>query len=318
MSTFQNIKVLIQNNELKLVIDTILKIANELNHEKYTTEAILYSARYRQNEKGYLGSLIEEKSYKRERAMITLWANGFLNRAEEELNDDFYSEFIFKKSEYRSYEDFKNRYLDKLEIPEPTIVEEEESHKSNGKEQILFLSADPTNEGRVQVNKEYRLVSERMRKNEYYDLLQPELALTIENLILAMKQKPQIVHFAGHGERNAIIISNDDNTKLEMPTRALRRLFKKHKDSLKLVLLNSCYSAKQAKVLSELGFYVIGMNNAVKDTASIDFASGLYIGLSEGNNVEDAFDDAMTIMETKHSTSADLPQIWKDGKQLDL
>ena len=319
MSKFQDIKKLIPKNNLKEVIDIILEIANELNYEKYYSEAILYSSRYTGNENNYLGSLINYERYKRERAMITLWANGFLDKAEEELEDDFYQDIIFKKSEYNSYEDFKNRYLDKLDIPNSVVDKKIKNSGTKGKAKILFLSANPTDSARLQVDKEFRTIKGRLHRNEYYDLLNPELALTVQDMIIAVKQKPQIVHFAGHGKRNAIIISDGKNQQeVEMSTNALKRLFRKYKNSLLLILLNACYSAKQAKALSELGFYVIGMNNLVKDSASIDFAEGLYIGLSEGGSVEDAFDDAMVMMETKHSTSADLPEIWKDGKKLEL
>lgn len=186
------------------------------------------------------------------------------------------------------------------------------------KPKILFLSANPTDSGRLQTDKEYRLISERMRNNQHYELLKPELALTVENLIIAMNQKPEIVHFSGHGQQTGIIISTGLNESQVMSERALKRLFKQHKKNTKLVLLNACYSEPIAETLSNLGIYVIGMNDAAADLAAIDFAQGLYIGLGEGKNVETAFDDAMIVIETKHPNFADLPKVWYKGELLDL
>lgn len=324
MFKFQDIKKLLSNDELKTALNIVMKITEELDYKEYYSEVIMLTSSYNGNENSYKNDAIDHKEYTRKRGNITSRINNFLDKMKENLNDDFYQEILFEESKYHSYDDFKNRYLNKFEVPKPSISrpffdKKDNISEKNTQETILFLSANPTETGRIQVNKEHRLVQERMNRNEYYEFLMPQLDLTAENLMIAMNQKPHIVHFAGHGERNAIIVTNnEDNTKLEIPANALKRLFKKHKNNLKLVFLNSCYSAKQAKGLSELGFYVIGMNNAAKDSGSITFASGLYIGLSEGQNIEEAFDDAMFLIETKHPNFADLPEIWKDGEKLEL
>ena len=103
-----------------------------------------------------------------------------------------------------------------------------------------------------------------------------------------------------------------------IPTNALKRLFKRIKDTAELVLLNSCYSAEQAKVISEFGVYVIGNNAPIGDDAAIAFAKGLYTGLSEGKDFHDAFDFAMFNLETVSAKYADVIEVWKDGVQLDL
>jgi hypothetical protein len=101
-----------------------------------------------------------------------------------------------------------------------------------------------------------------------------------------------------------------------MPTSAIKRFFKQHKNPTQLVILNSCYSEEWAKVISEFGIYTIGMAEKIGDDASISFAGGLYIALGEGKSVEQAFDDAMIVIETKHSDFSSLPVIWKNGFRL--
>ncbi|MGB0525075.1 MAG: CHAT domain-containing protein [Flammeovirgaceae bacterium] len=221
---------------------------------------------------------------------------------------------------YQMLTTFAKQVNKELESPTP-----EEEHTilnptptpSTEKQTILFLAANPNDSAVLQNDKEFRIISERLRRNQHYDLLRPEFAVTIENLLIAMNQQPNIVHFSGHGKQEGIMISNHQNTSQLMPTRALSRLFRQHRESVKLVLLNSCYSEEQAKVVSELDIYVIGMNDEIGESAAIDFASGIYIGLSEGKDFQKCFDDAMILLETKHDYATDLPQVWKGGEKLD-
>ena len=131
-----------------------------------------------------------------------------------------------------------------------------------------------------------------------------------------MSQKPEIVHFSGHSEQDGIVIATSQNEAQIMPTSAVRRLFKQHKESTKLVILNACYSAEQAKVISEFGIHVIGMNDVTEDNAAISFASGLYIGMGEGKAIEQAFDDAMIVIETEHSGAEVVPEVWLNGEKM--
>ena len=214
-----------------------------------------------------------------------------------------------------------------LELCESPIADSEGGMGDGGgssdsnKTQILFLAADPTDQTRLQTDREFATIRERMqqsRDRHRFGFLIPEISLKVENLVQAMNQGPEIVHFSGHGLEKGIIITNDQNESEGMPTRALKRLFRQHKEDLKLVILNSCYSAVQAEAISGLGVYVIGMNAPVGDLAAISFAGGIYLGLGAGKSVEKAFDDAMIVIETKHPKFADLPEVWKDGKKLDL
>lgn len=217
---------------------------------------------------------------------------------------------------YQQLETFAKQVEKTLNTPD-VVATANPTETVTTKPKILFLAANPTDGGVLQSDKEYRLMSERMRRNEFYELLRPELSVTIENLLIAMNQKPQIVHFSGHGKQEGILISNAQNESQLMSTRALKRLFKQHQEGIQLILLNSCYSEEQAKAISELNIHIVGMSDEVDDAASIDFASGIYIGLSEGKAIEACYDDAMIMLETNHPYAVDLPKVWKDGALLD-
>ena len=83
------------------------------------------------------------------------------------------------------------------------------------------------------------------------------------------------------------------------------------------VILNSCLSSKQAKLISEYGIIVIGNNLPIGDKAAIAFSMGFYLGLSEGMSYEDAFNDGFTAVINKNENYADVVEVWKDGEKLD-
>ncbi|MEZ4827059.1 MAG: CHAT domain-containing protein [Bacteroidia bacterium] len=236
------------------------------------------------------------------------------------LNQLDFESRIWDGNEWISLSSAKKReelFFSKTKQTENVQEVKNNSSKTSEIMKILFLSANPTNQARLQTDREFDLIDQRIKEAEYrerFSLLNPKLSLTIEKLILAMNQDPEIVHFAGHGEKEGIQIVNGLNESLLMPVNVLNRLFKDR--NTRLVILNSCYSTAQAEVISKLGMYVIGMNASVEDLAALDFVSGIYLGLGAGKTIDKSFVDGLIILETKHPKYAKLPEIWKDGKNL--
>lgn len=192
---------------------------------------------------------------------------------------------------------------------------------SDDKIKILFVAANPTDQARIQTDKEHRIIKAEMERGshrDFYKFLDPQFSVTITELLRAVNQKPQIIHFSGHGETAGIIISTDNNNTQLVPISALERIFKPLKESTKIVILNSCYSAEQAKVISNFGMCIVGNNLPIGDGAAISFAKGLYNGLSEGKSFNDACNDAMIVLTTEYANYAHVVEIWKDGQKLDI
>ncbi|HXO74251.1 MAG TPA: hypothetical protein VN824_03450, partial [Puia sp.] len=66
-------------------------------------------------------------------------------------------------------------------------------------------------------------------------------------------------------------------------------LFKLVADHVQCVLLNACYSAKQADIIARHIDFVIGMTQAIDDKAALAFAVGFYAALGSGKSVEMAY-----------------------------
>jgi hypothetical protein len=186
---------------------------------------------------------------------------------------------------------------------------------------ILFIASNPSDASRLKTDVEYRKIKAEMyrgRHRDKFDFLQPQLAVTIHELVRAMNDRPHIVHFSGHGEEEGILITTGDNVSQLLPTPAIKRLFKPLQNSAQVVLLNACYSAIQAEEISKFGFYVVGYQEPIGDDAAIGFAQGLYNGFGEGKSFEDAYNDAMVVLLTVAAEYEDIVEVWKDGQKLDL
>ena len=190
----------------------------------------------------------------------------------------------------------------------------------NNKLKILFVAANPSNESRVQTDKEHRIIKSEMERGsqrEKFEFLAPQFAVTIGDLIRAINDNPNVIHFSGHGINEGIIITNENNESQILSLKTMNRLFKYNK-STKYIILNSCYSAVQAKELSQFGMYVVGNNYAVEDNAAVSFSKGFYNGLGEGKKFIAAVNDGLIVVETECPNVLETIEVWKDGKKIEI
>ena len=159
---------------------------------------------------------------------------------------------------------------------------------------ILILTASPDNEAtKLHTNQEIKAIEQELERSKNQDKFEIifKLAVTPEDLIRVLRnEKPEIVHFCGHGKKTGIVLENELGEAQTVRAEALARLFKQFKDEVKCVLLNSCYSEVQAKAINEHIQYVIGMSGQIEDTAAIKFAVNFYATLIAGRSYEDAYE----------------------------
>lgn len=159
---------------------------------------------------------------------------------------------------------------------------------------ILFLSANPKNISRIRLDEEVREVDEIIRMGDRRDQLEliPHFAVRPGDLRQALlRHQPHILHFSGHGSPTEGIILEDKNGNTKpVSTDALAALFRTIKDNLSVVLLNACYSAVQAKAISKVVDFTIGMRKEIGDRSAIVFSAAFYQGLAYGRSVQESFD----------------------------
>ncbi|AFZ13929.1 hypothetical protein Cri9333_3090 [Crinalium epipsammum PCC 9333] len=161
------------------------------------------------------------------------------------------------------------------------------------KRTILVLAANPKNSTPLRLDEEVREIDaglRRAQKREEFQLEQ-QWAVTPRDMQRAVLEfNPQIVHFSGHGVGEGGLALEDEHGQAKLVSaKALAGLFELFMDQVECVLLNACYSEVQAQAIACHIPYVIGMNQAVGDTAAKEFAVGFYDALGVGKSIEFAY-----------------------------
>lgn len=159
---------------------------------------------------------------------------------------------------------------------------------------ILFLAANPVETSRLRLGQEVRQIHEGLLRSPQRDYFRLEewFAVNPRDIGQALLDlNPQIVHFSGHGTGDeGLVFENEDGSSQLVSTEALAALFKLFSDQVFCVLLNGCYTEVQAEAISQHIPYVIGMSQAIGDSAAIEFALGFYKALGGGRSIEFAYE----------------------------
>ncbi|WOD37176.1 hypothetical protein [Nodosilinea sp. E11] len=158
---------------------------------------------------------------------------------------------------------------------------------------ILFLAADPSDAARLRLGQELRDIREKLqlsKQREYFSLHSRESVRPGDITQAIFDVEPQIVHFSGHGMGTGDLCFEDVLGKTHpVQSEVLASLFELVSEQVSCVVLNSCYSERQAKSIAQHIPFVIGMNQAIGDKAAIAFAVGFYKALGAGRLFKDAY-----------------------------
>lgn len=178
---------------------------------------------------------------------------------------------------------------------------------------ILFFAPDPSNAARLKLGKELQAIQDRLDRDNFE--LRSQWAVQPKDVLRTiMEIKPQVVHFSGHGLDTGELCFEDEqgNAKAVTPD-ALAALFRLAAEHVKCVVINTCFSQKQADAIAEHIPFVIGMKDQISDKAAIVFASGFYMALESDQSIEkigDAFNTGSVNMKLegfeKESLTPDL------------
>jgi CheY-like chemotaxis protein len=162
---------------------------------------------------------------------------------------------------------------------------------------ILFLAANPSDTVYLNLGREYQAIRDALQlvqAREYFTLM-TEWAVRDQELIrLLMTHQPTIIHFSGHGSEAGEIILEDQNGKSSaLPQEVVGAIFgilNRQPNRIRCVILNACFSQRQAEAIAEHVDIVIGISAMIGDLAATQFASVFYSVVGDGKDVQTAFD----------------------------
>lgn len=185
-------------------------------------------------------------------------------------------------------------------------------------QKILILAAIPHG---LRLDKEIREVEECIRRAVRRDMFEVDIRTAVrpQDIRRAIaEEKPQIVHFCGHGlEDGSLLLEDDGGKNKTVSPQGLAQLFRLHADYVNCVLLNACHSAKSAETIGQYIHYAIGMNQEIKDKPAIAFAQGFYdaLGYETPDNIDifkRAFDEGLVAIQLEDLSEGQIPVLIKN------
>lgn len=156
---------------------------------------------------------------------------------------------------------------------------------------ILVMAANPQEMPRLRLDKEVRAITDVLQRGKARD----QFSLVSEMVVVAddvrqalLNYKPSIVHFAGHGSTEGLMLEDENGQLKLISADALGGLFQLF-PQVNCVVLNACYSETQAEAIVQYIDYVIGMSHNIGDVAAIRFAIGFYSAIGAGKSIGFAY-----------------------------
>jgi len=204
---------------------------------------------------------------------------------------------------------------------------------------ILFMAANPADTDRLALDSEARNIQIELESGGLRDRFRFVTWWATQPLDLLRQLRelePTVVHFSGHGgpqppgkdpraklgrdaaaepgmlengQEHGLFFQGPGGGAQFVSADALAQTFAAAGASVKLVVLNACYSETQAAALATHVDCVVGMSGAIRDGAARSFAIGLYGGLGAGESVAAAFEQGRAVISLEGHSDCDRPKL---------
>lgn len=158
---------------------------------------------------------------------------------------------------------------------------------------ILMLKADPFDGSRLRLEEEEREIKEQLQLAGLRSRFNFQSRGSVRPKDFSrglLEVRPRILHFSGHGGNDGSVWLEDEiGQSHPVAPKHLAALMEQVSDYVDCVVLNACYSRKQADAISQSIDYVVGTKSVIGDRAAIAFSVGFYQALGEGHSIEESF-----------------------------
>ncbi|HEY0478611.1 MAG TPA: serine/threonine-protein kinase [Kofleriaceae bacterium] len=197
----------------------------------------------------------------------------------------------------------------------------------SGKSTILFLAADPTGVDEFTLGRQARAIQEELERagwRDRFELVTRWAPTPLDLLRELRKIKPIVVQFAGsgqaaaghrHGQRlvgdrvGGLFFQGIDGRPQFVSATALQEMFDAAGASVRLVVLNGCFSELQAQALLLHVDCVVGTRGTVDPAAAKAYAIGFFGGLGEHESVATAHKQGCAAISLMGLGDDDRPQL---------
>lgn len=339
------IKDLITKARLEKALDEALTLAKTIDDDDIVSTLTLFQSQYHGNERDNNLGMKTSGQYSQARNRITHGLLKLLGDMEEDypqLGDGGSGSAVSAAGQTNKP---ASSGTTSTPPPKPVAVDDVT--------QILFMASNPSDTGKLQLETEHSRVTRQLQNAPQPEKfpLQLKLAVTPSEFTQYLYLvKPDIVHFSGHGDRQApdvqavvtnragreesddpdqqpqndesgIFLYDEDKRNAHFVSsiflkRTFKSMVKRNNIPIKAVIFNACHSEQQARAISEVVPYVIGTSWSVKDDAAVAFATGFYFGIAQGMSIESAVDNGIN-NALAYNEPEDRFILYKDGVKVE-
>lgn len=175
---------------------------------------------------------------------------------------------------------------------------------SLGSNVILFLPANPDTTSRLVLERECATIERELRTIPYRDDFEfhSRWIVTVDDVMRSLNElMPVVIHFSGYstGGEVSILLGDGDGGQQRVDGGMLARLVGAMAPSVRMVVLNGCYSDVFAEALCDVVDCVVGVPGPIGDDAARAFATGFYRALGNRRSVGNALDQATATLIVK-------------------
>lgn len=228
-------------------------------------------------------------------------------------------------------------------VPSPIRTPRDHKPRADQRNVILFLAANPKDTTRIDLDKECAAIERELRWARHGNDFEfhSKWAVTVDEMARhLMDLEPTIVHFSGHGRRDAsdteaqqvrdiagsgdagIYVHDEDGGVQLVTGRALSLLVASSAPSARVVVLNACYSDGHAEALCHVVDCVVGMSRAIHDNAARSFSVAFYRALGHRYSIGGAVQHAVATLACKQLSDESVPRCrthnWVDAAEIKL
>ena len=183
---------------------------------------------------------------------------------------------------------------------------------------VLVASANPYDTTALALDEEVREITASLRATPARDVvtLQSGWAMRPRDLLHELNERrPAVLHFSGHGMADGhLVFADQDGSAKPVSGEAIAATIASAGESVRVVVLNACFSAALATALTQHVDVAVGMNRPIGDIAARVFAEAFYSALGYGSSVGRAFDQGRAALLLEGIPEDSTPQLLsRDG-----
>jgi tetratricopeptide (TPR) repeat protein len=168
---------------------------------------------------------------------------------------------------------------------------------------ILLLSANPENTTTSRKRTGIKEIRDALKRANHGQLLdvQERLETSAVDISQSLSEiEPFIVNISGceDGIEGLILDGiHNENVLFDKKETLIADLFQNHSNNIKCIVLNSCYSEKQAKEIIRHIEFIIGISQNLEDKVVVDFLTEFYYQLGSKRTIINSYDQSCNLLK---------------------